>query len=340
MKIVFYGRPHASCAAPADGGGTIAPDAQAAHAPPALAWTPDPASDDCRRAGRFAKERPLVAIDTAARPPVVGLVTTTGPDAEGRPAVFGPWGSGGQDGRGTNAGIEGTFVIFRQDWSGSTAHHPWAGRPARAARLRSIQSVSDASVGSGPQTAAAVQVKQQIVVTVMNTACRRAPGHACQFQYLLNTAIYRAGVSDWAPIPWFANANVMFDPAQGGIPVIEAPVKEAGVDTADGRSRLSLFTSQGEATQHADFANKVFDVRVSFEQLQNALRAMQSKALGVPVDRIGPRELAQLWGPAFDDPAAWVLLSADVAQEAHNPDPSRHASISGSFVDLYVGPQE
>ena len=342
MKVVFFGQPGAGCAAGAR-------DGDAAPVPGAAgpSWTPDPATAACDPVARFSPRRPAVALAGSAAAPELELSTPTGPDASGRPGFFGPWGGQGQDGRGTNANIAGSFVIFRQAWNGPRPRHPWAGRadgPPVDARLRSTQSVRVARVGADPGAGQAVQVKQQVMASFINTTCMRTiggPQHLCQLQYLLNTAVVRAGVADWSRVAWFAQGNVMFDPAQGGIPVVDGPIKAAGDETVDVRSGLGLFTSQGAATQHGEFAPLVFDARISFAQLQNALRIVAARADGVPASAVSARRMAETWGAAYADPSAWVLLSADVAQEAHNPlAGAREAVIEGAVRDLSVGPAE
>lgn len=335
MKVVFFGQPAPGCA-------TDRRDGAAGAGP---SWSPDPGSAGCDPAAKFSERRPQVALGSEGGAPALRLFTPTGPDPAGRPAFFAPWGAQGQNGRGTNSFIQGTFVIFRQAWNGAHPHRPWvehgSGAPSDA-RLRSTQSVNAARVGPDAGQGTAIQVKQQMMASFINTTCMHTianPKHPCQLQYLLNTAVVRAGVSDWSRVAWFDKGNVMFDPAQGGIAVIDGPIKPSGTETVDGRSGLGLFTSQGSETQHGEFQGQVFDVRISFAQLQNALRIIAARQAEVPANAVTPGQLAELWGAAYADPGAWVLLSVNVAQETHNPIASREALIDGTVRDLFVGTQ-
>ena len=107
-----------------------------------------------------------------------------------------------------------------------------------------------------------------MMATFLNTTClRNVSGQPCQVQYLFNTAIARSGVSNWSQVSWFKNGDVWFDPAQGGIPIVDGPIYASGQMTTDSKTRLPLFVSQGSATQHAAFSGRTFDVTISFDQL-------------------------------------------------------------------------
>ena len=96
----------------------------------------------------------------------------------------------------------------------------------------------------------AVQAKQQMMATFLNRDCmNELTGKPCQIQYLFNTAIARSGVTDWSAVSWFQNGGVWFDAAQGGIPIVDGPIFASGKTTADAKSKLPLFVSQGSATQ-------------------------------------------------------------------------------------------
>ena len=154
----------------------------------------------------------------------------------------------------------------------------------------------------------------------------------------MNTAVYRAGVVDWDAEKWFKDAAVWFDPAQGGMPIVRGPVPEAGRTAQDASSRVDLYTSLGAPTQHREFANQAFPVRVSFAQLKNALRVAIAARLKQHLGEITDAELRKEFGARWDDPAEWSLLSIDVSQEVHNPSRERRAFIGGKFSDLSVGP--
>jgi hypothetical protein len=305
-----------------------------AAAPQGLRWTPAAAAAcDSEVQGRDGASAVFLNADDSAG--AVGMLTTSGKQDDGKAPFFGPFGAGGQNGAGTNAYITGTFVNLRQAWSGADPLQPWTG--SAVARVRSVQSLGAVQLDTaGP----AVQAKQQMMATFLNTACQRAlSGQPCQVQYLFNTAIARSGVSDWSQVSWFKNGDVWFDPAQGGIPIVDGPVHASGQMTTDSKTRLPLFVSQGSATQHAAFSGRAFDVTIGFDQLQNVLRIVASRKLGVELANLTEAQIAQVWGSAWNDRNAWVTLSGHVGQEVYNPSADHRVQIGGGFKSLYVGPQ-
>jgi hypothetical protein len=179
-----------------------------------------------------------------------------------------------------------------------------------------------------------------MMATFLNNTCARTvSGQPCQVQYLFNTAIARSGVSDWSQVSWFKNGDVWFDPAQGGIPIVDGPIFASGQLTMDSRTRLPLFVSQGSATQHGSFSGRTFDVTISFEQLQNVLRIVAASRLGVELAALTDAQVAMVWGAAWNSREAWTVLSGDVGQEVYNPDSAYKVQIGGGFRSLYVGPQ-
>jgi len=354
MKVVFYGAA-AGCASGTSNGPVTAGAAAtrsiamartglAAAAAP-QSWSPSvPAG--CTPTTAATSGGAYAAVD-ATTDGGIALYTPTGPDDAGNAQFFQPFGAGGQNGAGDNAFITGTFVSFRQDWSSANPLQPWAGRgdgSATDARLRSTQSVATAAVGADAGAATPVQVKQQMMATFINTACTKqgatTPMHPCQIQYLLNTSIVRTGVSDWSTVVWYQNGGILFDPVQGGMPVVEGPIGASGATTVDGQTGLPLFTSQGSATQHGTFASTAFDVKVSFAQLQAVIKAIVARKNGVAVSAVGDADISAMWGSQYADPTAWALVSTDIAQEAYNPLAATHAAAIGGVVkDLFVGPQ-
>ena len=161
----------------------------------------------------------------------------------------------------------------------------------------------------------------------------------CQVSYLFNTAIQRAGVDDWTTVSWFQNGKVWFDPAQGGTPIIEAPVKAAGVTVADAESGLGLYQSKGNATQYGAFSDFNFDMRISFEQLQNVLRIVAGRKFGTAPAAVTEAQMVELWGTSWNERNGWALLSATAAQEVHNPIATRQSLIGGNFKQIYIGPK-
>lgn len=347
MKVMFFGAGQ-GCAFGTEGPLTAMTDSalsavasltgMSAATTTGMHWTPSGAVAGCADSAQAQAGASSVFVNAAASAGGVAMLTTSGVQADGSTPFLGPYGASGQDGNGANTGILGTFVNFRQVWSASDPVQPWTG--TAVARLRSVQSVGSVQTNAG--AGETTQAKQQMMATFLNLACVnevKANGKPCQIQYLLNTSIVRSGVSDWSTVNWFQNGGLSFDPAQGSIPVIDGPIKAAGTQTADQETGLSLFTSQGLATQHGTFAEKAFDVTISFDQLLNVVRMVTAKANGVNVSAVTDAQLAAEWGSGWQNRSQWILLSADVGQEIYNPSNIRRVEIGGGFSQLFAGTQ-
>jgi hypothetical protein len=351
LKVMFFGHPAGCRAGTANGPTVSAGNPRLAHAeeltgvkPGAEGWTWSPGGDtpDCETGVHKQAGDSFVVVNRQPGKGGIGLFTYTGRDAGGRDPFFQQFDAGGQNGQGANAHINGTFVVFRFGWQGKDRIVPWGGAGADAQPalvLRSLQSVVRVAVTPGSNREV-VQAKQQMTFTVINRECFRTiggPGRLCQVQYLMNTAVYRAGVIDWDAEKWFRDATVWFDPAQGGMPIVHGPVPEAGRTAQDASSRADLYTSLGAPTQHREFEDQAFAVRVSFAQLKNALRVATAARLKRQPSEITDAELRNEFGARWDDPAEWALLSVDFSQEVYNPSRERRAFIGGRLTDLTVG---
>lgn len=349
MKIAFFGKApgcsdlsgsgpvvrgsDADYAAASTRAGLPAADSQTRRWVPAAA-----ASCDASVAGEDGPS--MVQIDARDSTGAIGLYTHGGTTDAGGTAFLEPFDGSGRNGAGANANILGTFVSFRQPWSSASAIHPWNG--AASARIATMQSVAQTAVGDAGTPSQYVQVKQQIAVTFINVQCAQSiisSTTPCQIQYLMNTDIERTGISDWSSVDWFNNAGIMFDPGQGGIPVVEGPIRARGEVTSDAVSGLALFQSQANPTQHAAFANVGFDVRIDFGQLINAARIVAGLKQQTAAASVSDSAMAALWGASWNDPSAWVLLTSQVGQEVYDPYADKKAYIGGSFSRLYVGAQ-
>lgn len=345
MKVMFFGSAQ-GCAAGTEGPLVSLADSRLAavasltsmpHAAalPALRWTPAAASAGCDAEAQGRSGASTVFLNADDSSGAVGMLTTSGKQDDGNAPFFGPFGAGGQNGAGTNAHITGTFVNFRQPWGVADPLQPWIGNAA--ARVRSVQSMGAVQLDTAGE---AVQAKQQMMATFLNTTCiRTLTGQPCQVQYLFNTAIARSGVSDWSQVSWFKNGDVWFDPVQGNIPIVDGPIYASGQMTTDSKTRLPLFVSQGSATQHQAFAGRTFDVTISFDQLQNVLRIVAASRLSVDRASLSDAQIASVWGSAWNDRNAWVLLTGHVGQEVYNPSSTHKVQIGGGFKSLYIGPQ-
>jgi hypothetical protein len=351
LKIMFFGRPAGCQANSANGPTAPAGNPRLAHAeeltglrfdPEGWTWSPSGDTPACEEGVRKTAGDSFVQVNRQDARGGIGLFTYTGRDIAGRDPFFQQFDRGGQNGQGANAYINGTFVVFRFGWQGNDRIAPWGGpqdggEPALV--FRSVQSVIRVAVTPGG-SGEVVQAKQQMTFTVINRDCFRTiggPGRLCQVQYLLNTAVYRAGVTDWDAEKWFKDATVWFDPAQGGMPIVHGPVPASGQTARDAASRVDLYTSLGAPTQHREFDRQLFSVRVAFSQLKNALRVATAARLKRPVSEIGDVDLRSEFGARWNDPAEWSLLSVDCSQEVHNPTRERRAFIGGHVTELSLG---
>ncbi|MEZ0205472.1 hypothetical protein [Ideonella sp.] len=345
MKIFFFGQAQ-GCTAGSQGpldsfSDTRLADVSGLTGVPAdavgaeLRWVPSANTSACDAASRAKRGASSAFLNASDANGAMALLTSSGIQSDGQASFFGPYSSSGQNGKGDNAYITGTFVNFRHAAWLADPLQPWLN--GTKARLRSEQGLTTASVEGGRAMA---QVKQQMMATFYNHKCRQDEAtNPCQIQYLMDTAIMRTGVSNWSGESWFVNAKVWGDPVQGGIPIVSGPIYGNGVTTSDSERGLALWTSQGEASQHATFAAKTFDVTISLDQLVNVLRITTGRAVNKAPSAVSDAEIASLWGSAWNDPGAWALLSTDVAQEVYNPDSNFRAEIGGGFKSLFVGPQ-
>lgn len=346
MKIMFFGRAQ-GCAGGTQGPLTALSDARLARiasltslphaaALPALRWTPSGHANGCDTQAQDRDGASAVFVNADDKAGAVGMLTTSGRQEDGKAPFFGPYDAAGQNGAGANAYITGTFINFRQAWGAADPLQPWTG--TASARVRSVQSMG--AVQLETVAGKAVQVKQQMMATFLNRSCmKETTGQPCQIQYLFNTAIARSGVSDWSQVAWFRNGDVWFDPAQGGIPIVDGPIFGSGTITSDSKSKLPLFVSQGTATQHAAFADRTFDVTIGFEQLANVLRIVAGRKLNIAWSSVTDQQLASIWGSGWNRREDWLLLSGHVGQEVYNPNSDQRVQIGGGFKSLFVGPQ-
>jgi hypothetical protein len=306
-------------------------------------WTPTAQSPACNAALRDQRDDSLLVVNPDAVHGGAGLYTATGPDADGKRGFFGPFDAAGQNGRGANANIEASFVTQRFDWRAPNTLRPWSGTGADAAlQISSTQSVRTMTL-SPAESGGPVQVKQQLTLGLINPDCMRQGPHTsqpCQLKMLFTVALFRSGVSDWTQVPWFQGAHMLFDAAQGGIPVLDSPIMGAGQATRLTGGGPALFSSQGAPTQHSLFDDKRFDIRIEFSQFVNVMRLAAAGSAKRPAARVSDADVAALFGPRWSDPLAWTLLSVSVGQEVSNPQPAKSASIGGNFrsVELRAEP--
>lgn len=345
MKVMFFGRAE-GCAAGSQGPLTTPSGdrlsqvqtltGMSARASAGMRWVASANTSVCDEQVRAKRGASAVFVNADDTDGGVGILTSSGVQADGSRSFLGPYASTGQNGKGDNAYITGTFVNFRHAGWSSDPLQPWLN--GTKARLRSVQGIATAKVEGS--SADVVQVKQQMMATFYNNQCRvDQPGKPCQIQYLMNTAILRSGVTDWSTQGWYQNAKVWFDPVQGGIPIVSGPIESSGVTTTDSEFAMSIWSSQGSASQHGNFAPRAFDVTVSFDQLLNVVRITTARFVNKAPTAVTAADMVAVWGSDWNSPQAWSVLSVDVGQEVYNPDSAFRAEIGGGFKDLYVGPQ-
>jgi hypothetical protein len=279
---------------------------------------------------------PLGIVDTAFYPNCAGLF---GPSLEadiihaGTPnhlirtnaAVNGPFaafGPAGQNPSGANARIAATYVDFNPRYQSSFANRmkPWSASYTDPARLRVAirvtQSVTQASI---PQPA--VQQLQQVInLCFINEKCNlTASSSFCQISFNIKTHI--SGVHAYTPS---SDARAFNDAGQGGLIVIVGPINSKGLNTSfkgAAGERTSVWSSWGAATQASTFAETKFQVETTWVQFQAVLRGVTE---GDP---------APVFGEAWNDRSAWVLLRAGYGQENFN-NGNVTSTVEGMFESM------
>lgn len=307
-------------------------------------WQPSGQTAACASEARDAQGPGRVVLD--ARAGAVGLYTASAAKAGAGEPLMLPYDAAGQDGKGTNAFNTSSFVTFRMDWR-QTPQRPWLSNalPGQAgvARIHTRQAIGTLVANAPTGHTQPVQSKQFLAVGFINNACAAggmSASRPCQVKYLFPLAIAQAGISDWSRVGWFTSGRVWFDPVQGGMPIVEGAPPARGEALHDVETGAALFTSAGSPARHGAFADKAFDMRISFDQLRTVLRIVAGRQAKVPASQVTPEQLAATWGSAWADPAQWSLLTVAVAQEVHNPYADGEARAGGAFSALYVGPQD
>jgi hypothetical protein len=358
LQIDFWGRANGCDPALRDGpvSGTGNPLFDHAQALTAIAldpdrkdlrWSPSGNSPQCERDITGETGPAFVHVNTDREHGGIGLYTHTGPLVRNGAALFwGPFGQDGQNGKGANRYVEGTFVVFRFDWRGGNTVRPWSGHEAQdgagpRAVLRTTESVSAYDIEfAGADERSVTQLNQHFGATFLNTKCMadRPVGGICMLKYVFHTAIMRKNVARWDTIPWFNSASLLLDPVQGGMPVFIGPLKQNGEKTlARSAKTLDLWTSQGAATRHSRYPMTAFQAAISFRQLKNALVVAASRLTGRSTDSIAVADIAKYFGSSWSEADTWVLVDFVAAQEIHNTDMTKQAYLGGGYKEIFVG---
>jgi hypothetical protein len=344
-KVLFFGHAQ-SCDSGGKDGVTVHPmsDAWANAAKsmtgvmpssPQWRWTPSGGSEGCSAASKSMTGDSFAVASTEGG---FGLYTASEGESKGRGEFFAPFPEAGQNGKGANRGIEATFVAVRSDWRSKDAYRPWSSGAKSTMVVSTRQGIATVRA-EGKDVKTAIQVKQQATVTLLNDVCMREPvqpGRTCQMKYLFHIAIARAGTTDWGGVQWFNGSDVLLDPGQGGLPVLQGPVPAANETVIARKERVPTYVSRGTKTQHGPFRDSLFTIEVPFEHFTNALRIAASQRERQSFERASQDGLEKLFGKQWNDPTAWVLLEYSVGQEVSNRDGRQRAFIGGNFSSFDV----
>jgi hypothetical protein len=244
-----------------------------------------------------------------------------------------PFTGAGQNGAGADANIVNTSVNYQVD-SARSRIEPWAfdgrARIGASARVSTIQA---------EDAAALTQTKQIIGATFLNASCSQStPGASCQIYLQFAEVIAESDVPDWSQSPPEFYVDEFLDPNEANLPVIAADLIPGTAQTvADLGTGLPLFTSRASPTQHAGFGATRFDVEIDFDQFENAIRIASALTLAANVDTDGAcAQCVQVFGSAWNDPHAWILVNLSSQQEIYD-----ESGVSGAILGghdwIYAG---
>lgn len=311
-------------------------------AAPTLRWTPSGASSACGAEVQGRTGPNWIFANASPTQGGIGMYTQVGPDSNGRAPLLAATSASGIDGTGYNANGLANFVAFRMGWGNANAIRPWlSGQEIVPARVVSRQSMGATATLAG--SGHTIQVKQQIMVSLINTECQRGTVRPCQIQYLFNTGAVRSGVEGdaaWERHSPATQGRVWFDRVQAQLPIVAGLLPGRGQTVVDRDSGLPLYRSEGASTEHGRFAGQNFDVRIEWEQLQNAARIIAARGMDVNPAQVTDEQMAARWTQRWNDPRVWTLVATTFGHEIYNDEAgTQRAYVGGGFHNLYVGPE-
>jgi hypothetical protein len=304
-------------------------------------WTPSGALDVCDADAQARTGPNWIFANPTASGGGIGMYTEVGPQSDGSKPLLAATSASGIDGAGYNANGLANFVAFRMGWNTDDAVRPWLSNgevvPARVVSRQSMGATAT-SADSG-QT---IQVKQQIMFSLINTECQKGTVRPCQIQYLFNTAAVRSGLSsdaEWETHSPSRTGRVWFDQAQSQLPIVAGLVPAKGETVVDEDSGLPLYRSEGAATAHRAVTGQNYDLRIEWAQLQNAARIIAARGLGVSPASVTEEQMAARWTARWNDASVWTLVATTFGHEIYNDAAdSKSSYIGGGFHNLYAGP--
>jgi hypothetical protein len=296
-------------------------------------FTPLPDKSVCSASeNQNPAEKSFVTIDESGSQGT-GITLYTYAGKKGKDKGFGFLPHPASGGRaGVNSDIIGTFVSFRFS-SKDESVKPWNDRVLRILTRQGIASVHVAK-NSPPKT----QAKQQLTISFVNNVClqtNKDSATKCHLQILLNTSIERQGLQDWRDNPRFTKSSVLFDKAQGGIPVLRGLFGHKGVATKlhqKGGEGVVTWVSEGDATFNGAQGEGDFALTMTFEQFKNVLLHIAS----LVSESQDKRGIVNVYGKNWDDPDSWSVLTVKFAQEVHNVDLNKPSLIKGYMKSLII----
>lgn len=352
MKVAFFGIAN-GCADGASNGPVSAGDDTEFRAKAALTgvphdavtrdsrWTPSGALDVCDTSVHARTGPNWIFANPSAAGGGVGMYTQVGPQSDGSAPLLAATSASGIDGTGYNANGLANFVAFRMGWNSADAIRPWlSGGEVVPARVVSRQSMG--ATATPADSAQTIQVKQQVMVSVINTECQKGDVRPCQIQYLFNTAAVRSGVegaAEWEAHSPARSGRVWFDKVQAQLPIVAGLIPAKGQTVVDKDSGLPLYRSEGAGTEHGPFSGQNFDLRIEWAQLQNAARIIAARGLDIAPAAVTDEQMAVRWTARWNDASAWTLVATTFGHEIYNDAAdTKRSYIGGGFHNLYVGP--
>jgi hypothetical protein len=312
----------------------VAPGTAFSPASGARVWSPLPDAAQCGAAPHRAGPAFLAASGSG-----VPMQLFTAVEQPGSGAFWGPFGVRGQVGKGTNAASDGTFLNWALDWQHGHGIQPWAdGNASHDITVSTDEAVPATMVQYRPAGVRPSQAHQKFELGFYNTACLAAVSNKilCQLRVMFDVALVRQQGTDWSRLKFAQQAHLLFDRAQGGLPIIEGPLEQNGELTYLGRSGAAVWRSTGAPTQHGPFQMQHFGATFNFKQLLETLHAVAAHEQRQNASSDGA-DMPSMFGPRWNDPAAWTIGLVTIGQEVHVGDRATAAYIGGEVASLTVG---